>query len=283
MANVGSTLTAAADAASSAFTRGIAVNSLAADGADTPAVIGVEQEISEFWSQVRDAFEATLSELLKGFMPNWKMLPTAIAVLILSWVAAVVASYAISRFCKHRLVDETLAKFLCRASKYCIIGFGIIAAMQAMNVPVGTLVAGIGLSGLVLGIAMKDVVSNAVSGVMLLLFRPFRHRDHIKVGDFAGEVVDIDMRYTHLDAGEIIVFVPNAMMFSLAVTVRPKAKPEATATKGKLGITETISKALAAGKLRIDQAVHKTPPPPTKAMQPVRARALSALQSDDER
>lgn len=271
MADVDSTLTAAADVATSA-----------AESADTPSVEVVEKEISEFWTQVREAFEATLSELLKGFMPNWKMLPTAIAVLILSWVVSIVASYAISRFCRHRLVDETLAKFLCRATKYCIIGFGIIAAMQAMNVPVGTLIGAIGLSGLVLGIAMKDVVSNAISGVMLLLFRPFRHRDHIKVGDFAGEVVDIDMRYTHLDAGETIIFVPNAMMFSLVVTVKPRPKPEPSPTKGKLGITETISKALAAGKLRIDQAVQRTPPPPVKATQPVRARALSALQSDDD-
>ncbi len=271
MADVDSTLSAAADAATSA-----------ADSADTPAVVAVEQEISEFWSQVRAAFEQAIFELLKGFMPDWKMLPTAIAVLILSWVASIIASYAIARFCKHRLVDETLAKFLCRTTKYCIIGFGIIAAMQAMNVPIGTLVGAIGLSGLVLGIAMKEVVSNAVSGVMLLLFRPFRHRDHIKVGDFAGEVVDIDMRYTHLDAGETIVFVPNAMMFSLAVTVKARPKPEPSPTKGKLGITETISKALAAGKLRIDQAVQRTPPSPVKAMQPVRARALSALQSDDD-
>jgi small conductance mechanosensitive channel len=275
MADVGSKVAAAAETASSAV-----------ESTDAPGIVAeaakVEKEITDLWDQVRNAFENAFKKLLEGFTPDWKMLPTAIAVLILSWIASVVASYAIARFCKHRLVDETLAKFLCRASKYCIIGFGIIAAMQAMNVPVGTLVAGIGLSGLVLGIAMKDVVSNAVSGVMLLLFRPFRHRDHIKVGDFAGEVVDIDMRYTHLDAGETIVFVPNAMMFSLAVTVKARPKPEPTAAKGKFGITETISKALAAGRLRIDQAVHKTPPPPAKATQPVRARALSALQSDDE-
>lgn len=271
MADAASNMAAATEAASSA-----------AESADTPSVEVVEKEISDFWSQIRDAFEDAVSKLLEGFKPDWKMLPTAIAVLILSWIAAVIASYAIARFCKHRLVDETLAKFLCRASKYCIIGFGIIAALQAMNVPVETLIAGIGLSGLVLGIAMKDVVSNAVSGVMLLLFRPFRHRDHIKVGDFAGEVIDIDMRYTHLDSGETIVFVPNAMMFSLAVTVKARPKPEPSPTKGKLGITETISKALAAGKLRIDQAVQRTPPPPAKATQPVRARALSALQSDDD-
>ena len=40
---------------------------------------------------------------------------------------------------------------------------------------------------------MKDIVSNAVSGVMLLLFRPFRHNDRIKVADFEGSVCDIDL------------------------------------------------------------------------------------------
>jgi hypothetical protein len=111
-----------------------------------------------------------------------------------------------------------------------LVGIGVVTALGTLGVDVSAIVAGLGLTGLALGIALKDIVSNAMSGIMLLMFRPFRHRDRIKVGDFEGTVCDIDLRYTHLRTDGRVIFVPNSMMFANAVTVVTSAKAEATPT-----------------------------------------------------
>jgi small conductance mechanosensitive channel len=67
-----------------------------------------------------------------------------------------------------------------------------------MGVNVSALVAGLGLTGFALGFAFRDVLSNFLSGVLLLLFRPFRVGNHISINDLEGEVVSIDLRYTVL-------------------------------------------------------------------------------------
>lgn len=136
-----------------------------------------------------------------------------------------------------RKVDEALARFLIRAVRITLVALGVVTALGTLGIDVSAIVAGLGLTGLALGIALKDIVSNAVSGVMLLLFRPFRHKDRIKVGDFEGMVCDIDLRYTHLRTDGKVIFVPNSMMFANAVSVLGTA---ATAASTKLVMPPAI-------------------------------------------
>jgi small-conductance mechanosensitive channel len=151
---------------------------------------------------------------------------SAATVLLAFWVASVVARSIAERFFRVRRIDEALAKFLLRVTKFTLLTLGGVTALGTLGVDVSAIVAGLGLTGLALGIALKDVVSNAVSGVMLLIFRPFRHHDSIRVADFEGCVVDIDLRYTHLLVDDKIIFVPNSLLFANAVTVT-KTRPQA--------------------------------------------------------
>lgn len=135
------------------------------------------------------------------------------------YLASVLFKKVAEQFFLARKVDQALARFLIRAVRITLVGLGVVTALGTLGIDVSAIVAGLGLTGLALGIALKDVVSNAVSGVMLLLFRPFRHNDRIKVADFEGMVCDIDLRYTHLQTDGKVIFVPNSMMFANAVSV----------------------------------------------------------------
>jgi small-conductance mechanosensitive channel len=153
------------------------------------------------------------------------------------YLASLLFKKVAEQFFLARKVDQALARFLIRAVRITLVALGVVTALGTLGIDVSAIVAGLGLTGLALGIALKDIVSNAVSGVMLLLFRPFRHNDRIKVADFEGSVCDIDLRYTHLRTDGKVIFVPNSMMFANAVSVLGTA---ATAASTKLVMPPAI-------------------------------------------
>ena len=92
--------------------------------------------------------------------------------------------------------------------------FGIVTALGTVGVNVSALVAGLGLTGFALGFALKDILSNLMSGVLILLYRPFSVNDHITVTGLDGLVTEIDLRYTRLEKGEQVFLIPNSLLIT---------------------------------------------------------------------
>jgi small-conductance mechanosensitive channel len=97
--------------------------------------------------------------------------------------------------------------------------FGVITALGTMGVNVSAMVAGLGLTGLALGLALKEVVSNAVAGVLILIYKPFKRGDVVAVLTFKGRTSEINLRYTTLDTPEGRVFVPNMLLLTNVMMV----------------------------------------------------------------
>jgi len=78
--------------------------------------------------------------------------------------------------------------------------------------------ASLGLVGLTLGFALRDVLSNSLSGVMLLVQRPFSIGDTISVAGHKGEVEDVRVRDTVLRTSDgWTAYVPNMTVFNAVV------------------------------------------------------------------
>ena len=106
----------------------------------------------------------------------------------------------------------------------------IVLGMLGVN-PTG-LVAVLGAVGLAFSLAIQDILKNFFSGVYLLLERPFRVGDTIKVKDQQGVVENIGVRTTQLrTADNIQVLVPNAMVFSRGGR-QPHVRAAADARRG---------------------------------------------------
>jgi small-conductance mechanosensitive channel len=86
-----------------------------------------------------------------------------------------------------------------------------------MGVNVSALVAGLGLTGFALGFALKDVLSNLIAGILILLYRPFRLNDYITVGGLQGIVTEIDLRYTRLEKEGEAYLIPNSVLFTNSI------------------------------------------------------------------
>ena len=146
-------------------------------------------------------------------------LATSLVVFCAFWIGGVVAGKVIYRLAKARDIDPDLTYFLGRAAKVGSLTFGAITALGTLGVDVTALVAGLGLTGFALGFALKDTISNALAGILIIIYKPFKQGDQIKVSAFEGAVTEVNLRYTTLLADGKKIFVPNSMVFTNAVIV----------------------------------------------------------------
>ena len=70
-----------------------------------------------------------------------------------------------------------------------------------------------------MGFALKDIISNLLSGVLILLYQPFKIGNTIKVSGYEGDVVSIDLRYTELNSEGNKILIPNSKLFTDPITV----------------------------------------------------------------
>ena len=152
-------------------------------------------------------------------------LPKLAAVLFI-----IVLFFVLAKFVKRIIIkvsaklelDPHLTVFFAQSSRVIFTLFGVITALGTVGINVSALVAGLGLTGFALGFAFKDTISNLLSGVLILLYRPFNINDKIKVDKFEGKVLSVDLRYTKLETEEGIVLIPNSKCFTDPVVVFSK-------------------------------------------------------------
>ena len=116
-------------------------------------------------------------------------------------------------------IDGNVTSLLARASSVTLIIFGGVTALGTLGINVSAIVAGLGLTGFALGFALKDTISNLLSGVLILLYRPFEKGSRIKISGYEGIVVSIDLRYTELDSEGDKILIPNSKLFKDPITV----------------------------------------------------------------
>lgn len=169
--------------------------------------------------------ETFLSDLRNAALPVVLRLGATILVLLLFWLASVALHIIIRRFSQSSDASRRdIFDFLGRVAKVTLLLLGVVTALGTAGINVAALVAGLGLTGFALGFALKDVLSNLLAGVLILIYRPFRRNDFIAVAGFEGTVIDIDLRYTHLQAEGKKVLIPNATLFTNTIVLVEEKK-----------------------------------------------------------
>ena len=143
----------------------------------------------------------------------------ALCLFVLFYFFSSILKKIILKASKKVCLDHHLSMLLARFIRVVMIVFGFITALGTLGVDITALVAGRGLTGFALGFALKDTISNLLSGVMILLYRPFGVGDKIKVSGYEGTVVIIDLRYTELESEGQKILIPNAKLFTNPVVI----------------------------------------------------------------
>ena len=142
-----------------------------------------------------------------------------VVIFVVFFILAKIIKRIITKAAERLKFDRNITSLLARTSSITLIIFGFITALGTLGVDVSALVAGLGLTGFALGFALKDTISNLLSGVLILLYRPFEIGNHIKISGYEGIVVSIDLRYTELDSEGNKVLIPNSKLFTDPITV----------------------------------------------------------------
>jgi len=128
-----------------------------------------------------------------------------IGVFIARWVGNL-----IHRWLKTKAYDEPVNNLIVKVVKLLIIGFIGIMALGQMGVQITPLIAGIGVAGVGVSLAMQGVLGNLVAGLTIIFSKPFTIGEYIEVLGVYGQVTDIDLfSTTLLHADNSRVIVPN--------------------------------------------------------------------------
>ncbi len=150
--------------------------------------------------------------LLKGWTVAYGIkIIAALAIFIIGkWVSKWLTA-VLRKMMRRSKVDETLVSFLGSLTYVGLMTFVIIAAVGELGIQTTSFVAIIGAAGLAVGLAFQGSLSNLASGVLLVIFKPFKLGDFVEGGGVMGVVEEIGIFTTVLktpDNKKIIV--PNS-------------------------------------------------------------------------
>lgn len=155
------------------------------------------------------------------FLPRFA---AGVIVLLVFWLAAALLRRLIHRLGGKTPIDVDVLNLVERVAMLTVLTVGVITACGTLGIDVAALVTGLGLTGFAVGFALKEIISNLLAGVLLLVYEPFRRNDRIRVTDLEGTVVAIDLRYTTLAAEDRVILIPNANLLTNAVIVHRAAR-----------------------------------------------------------
>lgn len=142
----------------------------------------------------------------------------ALIVLAAFVLAAQLAAALVKRAARKRAIsDRSIFRLLAGSANIALVLIGVISALGTLGVDVAGLIAGLGLTGLAIGLALKDAVSNLIAGLLIVLYRPFDLGDELEIAGSKGVVTDINLRYVTLETDEGHVLVPNQNFLTMIV------------------------------------------------------------------
>jgi small-conductance mechanosensitive channel len=115
----------------------------------------------------------------------------------------------------------------------------VLVTLAMLRVGVSQLLLGGAITGVVLGIAAQQSLGNMFAGIVLLVARPFRAGDRVRVktgslgGPFEGEVVSMGLTYVTFEAEEGTTLVPNLTLLASGIVRSPRPLPVATTSDPK--------------------------------------------------
>ena len=120
---------------------------------------------------------------------------------------------------KVKGMDETLIKFLENIVYYALMIVVLLTALGKLGVETTSFLAILGAAGLAIGLALKDSLGNFASGVMIIMFKPFKVGDVVTAAGVTGSVSEVGIFnsvFTTPDNQKIII--PNGAITSGSIT-----------------------------------------------------------------
>ena len=144
---------------------------------------------------------------------------TAIVIFYVGRMVVRLVTRGLRRVMNARAVDQTLVSFISNLVNMILMVVVVIAAVGALGVQTTSFIAILGAAGLAVGLALQGSLSNFASGVLIIVFRPYKVGDFIEAAGIAGVVVEVQILTTVLKTGDNKqVIVPNSQIMGSIIT-----------------------------------------------------------------
>ncbi|NNM22268.1 MAG: mechanosensitive ion channel family protein [Flavobacteriaceae bacterium] len=166
-------------------------------------------DLTNIFNDFYTSISAMIPKIIMGLM-----------VLILFIILGKLFYSIVGKRIQRKWSDSLVSRFIAEASKWAFYTVGIVIALNFVGFGgiASSLIAGAGISAIVIGFAFKDIGENFLAGIILALKRPFEVGDIIEIDGYKGNVKGLDLRTTHLrnvDGRDI--YIPNSSIIKNAL------------------------------------------------------------------
>ena len=144
---------------------------------------------------------------------------TAIVIFYVGRLGVRLITRGIHKVMVSQEVDKTLISFVTNLISMILLVIVVIAAVGALGVQTTSFIAILGAAGLAVGLALPGSLSNFASGVLIIIFRPYKVGDWIEGAGISGAVEDVQILTTVLKTGDNKqIIVPNSQIMGGIIT-----------------------------------------------------------------
>lgn len=168
---------------------------------------------------VAQRLQGTSRLLIDSLIENLPFLLGALLVIVATWLVALGVRHGALLWAERTEGDRSTEILIGRLCYGAVWVLGSIVALGVMGLNFSALLGTLGLTSVAIGFSLRDILSNYISGVILLAARPFRIDDQIVVKDYEGTIIQIQLRATTLQTYDgRLVYIPNQEMFQSSIT-----------------------------------------------------------------
>jgi small-conductance mechanosensitive channel len=201
---------------------------------------------------------ATLKEWSQNTLSFLPSLILIALILVATQVIARRTQGVVHRLVRHTQAPPGVVDLLGRLARFGILALGVLLVLDRLGWSQAALsfLAGLGIVGIAIGFALQDIVKQFAAGVLLLMLRPFHIGDQVKIGEFEGQVTQIQLRATVLKtANGDEVLIPNADVYTTAITNSSRYQLR----RHTIALTLPLTLDLAQVRAALAQAVREVP------------------------
>ena len=135
---------------------------------------------------------------------------SALVVLVVGFIVASWLGKLMNRWLERKAMEPPMRKLLVRVVRLLIFGLALVVALGTAGMDVTALIAGVGVAGVGVGLALQGVLGNLVAGLTIIFTKPFRFGQYIEIAGVQGQVTSIELFTTtllHSDQSQIVI--PN--------------------------------------------------------------------------
>ena len=149
-------------------------------------------------------------KLIEYVISHSGALISALVVVVIGFIAARWIGKLFDRWLERKTMDPPMRKLVVRIMRLLIFSLALVVALGTAGMDVTALIAGVGVAGLGIGLAMQGILSNLMAGLTIIFTKPFRFGEYIEIAGVQGQVTSIELVSTtllHADHSQVII--PN--------------------------------------------------------------------------